>query len=497
MISIEQKGEIRRLFYVQHMTINAIALHVKIHHETVRRAIGSERFRNKRHRVSILDEWREYIDETLRLHPRIRAPRMAELLYDRGYKGSISSVRAHLRTLRKRIGQPYLRLENFPSEQGQVDWAAFGKVEVEGGLRRLSCFVMVLSYSRAIFARFTYDQTLESFLSCHMDAFKRFGGVPRNLLYDNLKSAVIERYGDQIRFNESLLELAAHYRFAPKACQPYAGNQKGRVERAIRYLRDGFFEARRFSDLEDLNNQLDEWIKKVADIRPWPQNRDRRVHEAFAEEQGSLIPLASDGFDPSRIVITRSGKQPYLRFDGNHYSIPHEFVGQALTLRAYPDRIAIYEKDKFLAVHVRSFARGRYIDNPTHIEALYDYKKTHRQYRNRSVMTTCLPEAEPLLKMWNERGDNLGRNAQRIIELTNNYGQDAVREAVLHAIRENIPSPDSIGHILMAKHKSIQRLISPRLPAHLHDFDIKSHDPSQYDLLTDAFERKSNDASHE
>ena len=145
-----------------------------------------------------------------------------------------------------------------PGEQAQVDWAHFGKLQVGRAVRPLWAFVMVLSYSRRPFVRFFPGASMPFFLRGHAEAFAEFGGVPRVLLYDNLKSAVLERHGDAIRFNPTLLELAAHYRFEPRPVAIARGNEKGRVERAIRYVREAFFEARTYADLADLNRQAAE-----------------------------------------------------------------------------------------------------------------------------------------------------------------------------------------------------------------------------------------------
>src|ERR1019366_9875507 len=146
--------------------------------------------------------------------------------------------------LRPQRREPFLQLQTFPGEQGQVDWAHFGHVMVGRARRALSCFVMTLSYSRALYLEFFFDQTMENFLRGHVHAFEFWSGQPRVILYDNLKSAVLERRGNQILFHPQLIELSAHYHFAPRPCQVRAGNQKGRVERAIRYVRDSFWAGR-------------------------------------------------------------------------------------------------------------------------------------------------------------------------------------------------------------------------------------------------------------
>jgi hypothetical protein len=146
-----------------------------------------------------------------------------------------------------------------------------------------------------------------------------------------LKSAVLERHGNQIHFNPRLLELAAHYHFEPRPCQVRAGNQKGRVERAIRYVRDSFWAARTFTTLEECNRQALKWRDEVAHQRPWPDNRNRTVAEVFAEERPRLLELPLHEFDTDRAVAVRAAKTIYVRFDGNDYSIPPEAVGRTLT----------------------------------------------------------------------------------------------------------------------------------------------------------------------
>ena len=161
-------------------------------------------------------------------------------------------------------------------EQAQVDWGHFGQLEIGRARRPLMAFVMVLSHSRQIFLRFYLDARMENFLRGHVDAFDALGGVPRVLLYDNLKSAVLERRGEAIRFHPTLLEFAGHYRFEPRPVAVARGNEKGRVERAIRYVRDAFFAARSFTDMDDLNAQAAAWCNGIAADRRCPARRSAR-----------------------------------------------------------------------------------------------------------------------------------------------------------------------------------------------------------------------------
>ena len=166
--------------------------------------------------------------ETLQQHPRLRATRLYHMIQARGYRGSVVQLRRAVARIRPPAREPFLRLQTFPGEQAQVDWAHFGQVAVGRARRKLSCFVMTLSWSRALYLEFFFDQSMENFLRGHVHAFQAWNGQPRMILYGNLKSAVLERRGSQILFNPRLLELSAHYHFAPQPCQVRAGNQKGR-----------------------------------------------------------------------------------------------------------------------------------------------------------------------------------------------------------------------------------------------------------------------------
>src|SRR6266566_3229134 len=264
MITPEQHAEIRRLYYAEHWRVGTLAPPPRVPHHTLRHAIEADRFHppGGPNRPSALQPFQAFVLATLEQYPRLRATRLYEMLGARGYGGSAVQVQRWVRTVRPAArAEAYLRLETLPGEQGQVDWGNFGALPIGRARRVLSCFVLVLSWSRAVYARFALDQTLESFLRGHVEAFAALGGAPRIVLYDNLKSVVLDRAGDHIRFHPRVLELAGHYHFAPQPCAPYRGNEKGKVERMIQYLRHSFFAARRFRSLEDLNAQLARWIE--------------------------------------------------------------------------------------------------------------------------------------------------------------------------------------------------------------------------------------------
>ena len=262
----------------------------------------------------------------------------------RGYQGSPSHFRNMIALVRpKPAAEAYLRLKTLPGEQAQVDWAHFGKMKIGRAERPLMGFVMVLSFSRRIFLRFYLNAQMSNFLRGHIDAFEAWQGVPRELWYDNLKSVVLERRGDAIRFNPQFLDFAGHYRFLAQPVAVARGNEKGRVERAIRYARDSFFAARSWRDIDDLNAQAQAWCDGVAADRPWHEDRSISVREAFEKERSSLIALPGDRFPTDERLEVTIGKTPYARFDKNDYSVPHTHVSRTLVVLATLDEVRILD----------------------------------------------------------------------------------------------------------------------------------------------------------
>jgi transposase len=282
-------------------------------------------------RHSQVEPYLPFIHQTLEKFPTLTASRLYAMVCERGYRGSGDHFRHLIACYRPRpAAEAYLRLHSLPGEQAQVDWGHFGHLMIGRARRPLMAFVMVLSYSRQIFLRFFLDARMDSFLRGHVGAFTAWNGCPRVLLYDNLKSAVLERQGDAIRFHPTLIAFAAHYRYDPRPVAVARGNEKGPVERAIRYVRDNFFAARTFADLDDLNVQAVAWRRIAAapdktpsaSGRPSPQRRP-----GCWRCRKTPYPLIER-------VAVKAGKTPYVRFDLNDYSIPHTKVQRLLTVLA-------------------------------------------------------------------------------------------------------------------------------------------------------------------
>jgi transposase len=266
------EAQILRYYHAERWRVGTIAKQLRVHRDTVARVLaqaGLPRIERLR-RPSKIDPYLPFIHETLAKFPTLRASRLHAMVQERGYRGGQSQFRHIIACHRPRPpAEAYLRLRTLPGEQAQVDWGHFGHVVIGRARRPLMAFVAVLSFSRQIFLRFFLDARMESFLRGHVGAFTAWNAVPRVILYDNLRSAVLERRGDAIRFNPTLLDFAGHFRYEPRPVAIARGNEKGRVERAVRYVRDGFFAGRQFTDVDNLNAQADDWCCGAAADRRW------------------------------------------------------------------------------------------------------------------------------------------------------------------------------------------------------------------------------------
>ena len=484
MISQETRAQIRRYFYAEHWKIGTIARELSVHPDAVRNAIESERFRSMQPlRASLVDPYIAFLRQTLEQYPGLRATRLYQMIRDRGYSGSVVQLRRSVARLRPHNREAFLQLHAFAGEQAQVDWAHFGHVMVGRAKRALSCFVATLSYSRALYLEFFFDQTTENFLRGHVHAFQAWSGQPRVILYDNLKSCVLERRGNQILFHPRLIELSAHYHFVPRPCQVRAGNQKGRVERAIRYVRDSFWAGRTFTTLAECNRQALLWRDQVAHQRRWPGGDHCTVAQAFDEEQPRLLSPALHPFSTDRIETVRSNKTIYVRFDLNDYSIPPEAVGRQLTLLASDITVRILDGSFEIARHARSYDRHQLVLDPAHQEAVLKIKRKAFHSTPGGRLEQAVPESKTLLDLAFAQGESAGNQTAQLTKLLEEYGATALRRAIAEALQRNTPRASSVAFLLRRQERPT--LLALDLSGHplAQSIDVRPHDLETYDEL--------------
>lgn len=491
-LSPELQAQILRYYHAEKWRIGTIATQLQVHHSAVARVlaqaglppIGAVR------RASAIDPYLPFIRETLEKFPTLTASRLYAMAKERGYPGRPSQFRHHISLHRpKPKREAYLRLRTLPGEQAQVDWGHFGHLQVGCAKRPLMGFVMVLSWSRMIYIRFFLGAHMENFLRGHVGAFTAWGGCPRVLLYDNLKSAVLERQGQAIRFNPTLLSFAGHYRFEPRPVAVARGNEKGRVERAIRYIRDSFFVGRAFTDLDDLNAQAQAWMTEVASDRRCPEEPTLRVRDAFISERIQLLALPTNAYPTNEQRAVHIGKTPYARFDLNDYSVPHDYVQRTLTVVATLQQVRILDGETVLALHPRSFDKGIQIEDATHIQGLVDQKHQASSHRGLNRLTQAVPASRELLTQAADRGQPLGRITTDLLSLLDRYGVTEMQVAIDEALQRGVPHPNAVR--LALERRREQRQLPPplgiALPTHLQtrDVPVKPHSLTDYDSLTE------------
>ena len=481
MITSRQKAEIRRLYATEKWKKGTIAKQLGLHHQTVAKALEEAEASKQACRTSKIDPFIPFILEVLDKHPGIVASRIQQMIAQRGYKGSIYTLRRAIKKLRPKAAKVFQDLQFFPGEAAQVDWADFGKFEVTPGVfRRLSCFVMILAYSRKIFARVFYDQKMGAVLEGHVEAFAHFDGVPKRIMYDNMKTAVVTNLGRGVEFNESLLQLAGHYHFECRACAPRAAWQKGRVERCIRYIRDNFSpKTRTYRTIEELNLQLREWLYETASQRPWPDDTNQTVDQAFAKEKSSLISLRPP-FPFYDEAFCKVSKKSMVQYDCNLYSVPPKYVSLTLTVRATSGHVMVYDSSTHVTTHKRSWSKGQKVVMPEHLDAVIEASKSRLGYQHRSAIVQKLPSGQQLIDEWLRLGESLSQQSRLVSDLIKAYGKQSVETAAKQALDNKTPRAKCIS-MLLINHK---RQIQPRYQrSDLDQYTPGKHDLSTYDHL--------------
>ncbi len=498
-LSPKEEAVIRRLFYAEKWPVGTISSQLGIHHDAIERVLKEDGIPkpDRAPRSSMIDKYVPFIKSVLEKYPRICATRLHVMVVERGYPGKAEHFCSMIRRYRpSKAQEAYLRLRTLPGEEAQVDWGHFGTIKMGKAVRKLMAFVMVLSWSRAIFLRFFVDMRMENFLRGHQEAFQHFRGVPRVALYDNLKSVVLERLGDAIHYHPTFLKFSGHYRYEPRPVAIARGNQKGRVERAIRYIRTSFFEARTYQDLADLNRQADEWCAGLASERRCPEDDALKVGEAFEHEHQYLLALPDNPFSTDERKEVRVRKQPYIRFDKNDYSVPFKLVRQTVVVMASQDTVRILYGNEVVATHKRSYDKGDQIEDQAHIKELVEHKSKARRKHIVDRLHYAAPSSRELLIRIAERGGGLGGATTSLLRMLDLYGAVKLEQAIAEALEKRAPHPNSVRMILEGwRHKdglSIQVPVELPDDPRVRNLAVKPHSLSSYDTIK---KEPENDAS--
>jgi transposase len=463
-------SQVRHLYEVEHLSIRQIAKKLRMARKTVSRVIRNEKVLRS-YPDSILRPYEKLIDQWYQEYPFLKASQVYDRLRSYEFKGSYNTVSVWTQKYRQKKRQAYHELTFLPGEEAQVDWmeerflwaVAYG-------------FVMILAYSRYLYVRFYPRQSLEFFLEGHMEAYREMAGVAHRHRYDNLKSVVIER-SPELKFNAQFLDFARHYGFSIHPCHPYRANEKGRVERAIRDIRD-FLRVNTFEDLRDLNRKLGLWRVQ----------RNQRIHratekapvEALKEEKLKSLPAIP--YRPYRVVLASISKTGFVEFETNRYSVPSSYADRSCEILAYPDHLEVMVQGNRIAYHPRVFDRKEKIELPTHRETLLLMTPQFKAKRIYELMDQMDPSLHHFLQEAQQEAQDPMVMAYVLFKLLKQISKTMLLSAVREANRMKIFKTRYVQSLLQVAQPQPPNPLYPQ-ETRLLEIDYERRNLKDYDEL--------------
>jgi transposase len=483
VIDYELFAKIRNYHEQKGLSATQIANKLGLDSRTVSKWLQEKRFRQRTPvvRPSKLDAFKGAIVRMLEAHP-YSAAQILQKIREEGFEGGYTIVKDYVHKIRPKRGSAFLKLAFAPGECAQVDWGSFGTISVGESSRRLSFFVMVLCYSRMMYLEFTVSQTMEHWLGCHRNAFDAFGSVPEKIMVDNLKSAVLRRIvGQAPVFNPKYLDFANHFDFKIVPCGKGKGNEKGRVENGVGYVKKNLLAGLDLPRFEAMEGVARHWLDTIANVRIHGETRRKPV-EMFKEERGSLRSLPAHAYDIGTITQVRASRQFRVALDSNQYSVPAEFAGASLTLKAYPDRLCIYHGEKLIARHPRSYDRHKDIEDPDHPKELIARRKKAREQKIHMRFVSLCPKATDYYLELEKRRMNPRHHVQKIVALSEIYGEQPVARAMEDAFHFQAFSCEYIANLCEQRTRSLPEPGALHLTrrADLLELEVQQPDLSVY-----------------
>ena len=488
MIDYETYTRLRTLLEQDGLTCRQAAEVLSLDYRTVARWAKETRYQpgRRRERASKLDPFKDEIVRMLDRYP-YTAAQIYQHLRKNGFEGGYTIVKDHVSRVRPRRTKAFLKLCFAPGECAQVDWGSYGSVTVGSTTRRLSFFVMVLCYSRMMYVAFTVSQTMEHFLACHQQAFQFFGGVPGKVMVDNLKSAVLKRtVGQGPVFNPRYLDFAGHYGFTIVPCAVGKGNEKGRVESGVGYVKKNLLAGLDIPDFKVLPPLAEHWLETVANVRIHGETGKKPV-DMLAEEKGILRPLPVEPYDVAVIKRLRASRQFRVTVDANRYSVPARLAGAGVDVKLYPDRICIYHDGELVARHVRSYDRRCDFENPDHVATLLAQRRKAADQNLLVRFLSLSDKADAYYRQLAERRLNPQHHIRQIVALSEIYSAEQVRRAIDDAFVFNAFSCEYIANLLEQRSRPTAEPGALHLTRRSDLLDLTANQPdlSVYNTITE------------
>jgi transposase len=488
MIDYQTFCRLRQLYDEKGLKISQIAVELQLDPKTVEKWVDRPTFQARQgtKRPSKLDSFKGQIAALLERHP-YTAQQLLQQLREKGYAGGYSILKEFVRQVRPVRKPAYLMLEFAPGECAQVDWGNFGSIAVGSTRRRLSFFVMVLCYSRLLYVEFTLSEGMEQFLSCHRHALEFFQGVTQKVVIDNLKVGVLRHpAGEKALFNPRYLDMAAHYGFQPVACNVRKGNEKGRVENGVGYVKKNFLNGLEIPSFAAVHPAAIQWRDTIANVRIHGETH-RKPIDLFAEEKPRLRPLPVMPYDCAVVRPIGANGCCHVVVDTNRYSVPHLYASQKLTLKLYPEQLLLFHHENLIATHPRSYDRRQKVSNPDHTKDLVVQRKKAREQTLLLAFLALSSHAEPYARKLEEKRLNTKHHLQKIVALSEIYGPQKVDRALQDALTFQAYGCEYIANILEQRERPNappgalhltrrQDLLELELPpADLTPYELKPH----------------------
>ncbi len=425
-----------------------IASQLRVDRETVSKYINNPdpQPKSRKQQPSKLDPYRDKVSAMLQEYPAIKATVVLQRLKEQGFIGGVGIIRSLLRKQRGKsyAKEPFIRFESAPGEQVQVDWGHFHSLSYKNYSRKLYCLAVIESHSRMLYVHFTHSQKQEALHQGLLAAFHYFGGCPKELVVDNMMTAVTERVGSLIRFNERFLDFLRVFKITPRACNVRAPHEKGKVENSIKYIRRNFWPLRNFKDLDDVQSQALEWLGTVANVRMHQTTGERPADRL---KKDALMPL-SEAQDCRETMSLKVHKDFGIRFDANIYTVPPWAINKNVTVKADHHRVWIYYKEKTIAVHCRSWAKKQRIELPTHREQVRKLRKKLYQDQQIRVFLSLGQIAADYLEKLADANQPIKKTVARLLSLQDEYGQSSLLCGIQKALSNKLYGADYIQNIL-------------------------------------------------
>jgi transposase len=463
MLTSQQINEIHRLHLVEKWSARKIARHLHIGRRTIARYLDDPAPApvHRRDRASKLDPFKPAINDLLQQDPTANAPVIVQRLLPLGFDGGVTIVKDYLRALREDsiARRAYVRVEPGPGDRFDIDWGHFDPLIYHGATRKLYAFCLVESHSRKMYLEFTHSQAFECFVRCHIHAFHELGGCARELWYDNLATAVAEHDGNLVRFNPRFLGFAREFNFIPRACHVAAAWEKGKVERAIGYIRQNFWPLRSFRDLDDVNRQAHQWVAEVANQRRHRETNEIPEQRFQPESLRQLPALMPDYRDTEEALVYKDLR---LCFDGNRYCVPPRYVGLKLIVKADGSWVTIYHRLREIVQYPRCWQRGQTFGAERFEKELFaQLAAAERSAAQQRLITLVGPNAEQYLRRLTDTDRSLTRQVRELLTLVREFGPQAVSAAIAKAHAAQAFGADYVANILQQQQQ--RRELQPPL----------------------------------